>query len=59
VKTAVVLFNRDRRYLPEPEPLEGRAIFRPWQAQGFERLGYPAPIVDHEEAAAELRAARG
>jgi deoxyribodipyrimidine photo-lyase len=48
-----------RRYLPELEPLEGRQIIRPWRAKGFERLGYPAPIVDHEQAAAAFRAARG
>ncbi len=48
-----------RRYLPELDSVQGREIFRPWQAKGFERLDYPAPIVDHEEAAAEFRAARG
>lgn len=47
-----------RRYLPELEPLRGRDVFRPWRARGFERLGYPEPIVDHDDAAAEFRARR-
>jgi len=45
-----------RRHVPELEPLRGRAIFRPWEAEGFGRLGSPRPIVDHDEAAAEFRA---
>jgi len=48
-----------RRYLPELEQLRGKAIFRPWLVEGFDRLGYPAPIVDHAEAAAAFRAHRG
>ncbi len=47
-----------RRYLPELEPVGDKAIFRPWLAEGFERLDYPQPIVDHEEAAAAFRAHR-
>jgi len=47
-----------RRYLPELEPLRGKEILRPWQAEGFAKLDYPAPIVDHDEAAAEFRARR-
>ncbi|HEX5984237.1 MAG TPA: deoxyribodipyrimidine photo-lyase [Solirubrobacterales bacterium] len=48
-----------RRYLPELESVEGKVIFRPWRAQGFDRLDYPEPIVDHDEAAAAFRAHRG
>jgi len=47
-----------RRYLPELESVEGKAILRPWLAQGFERLDYPPPIVDHDEAAAAFKAHR-
>jgi deoxyribodipyrimidine photo-lyase len=48
-----------RRYLPELESLTAKDIIRPWRAQGFERLDYPAPIVDHDEAVAAFRARRG
>ncbi|HWJ42013.1 MAG TPA: deoxyribodipyrimidine photo-lyase [Solirubrobacterales bacterium] len=48
-----------RRYLPELESLRGREILRPWLAKGFERLDYPEPIVDHDEAAAAFKAHRG
>lgn len=48
-----------RRYLPELESVEGRAILRPWLAKDFDRLDYPEPIVDHDEAAAAFRAHRG
>ncbi len=47
-----------RRYLPELEQVRGKAIFRPWLMEGFERLDYPQPIVDHDEAAAAFRAHR-
>jgi deoxyribodipyrimidine photo-lyase len=47
-----------RRYLPELESLRGREILRPWLAKGFERLDYPAPLVDHDEAAAAFKAHR-
>jgi deoxyribodipyrimidine photo-lyase len=47
-----------RRYLPELESVQGKAIFRPWRAEGFARLDYPAPIVDHDDAAAEFKARR-
>lgn len=47
-----------RRYLPELESIEGKAIFEPWRAKGFERLDYPAPLVDHDEAAATFKAHR-
>lgn len=48
-----------RRYLPELEQLRGKEIFRPWLADGFERLDYPEPLVDHDEAVAAFRARRG
>ncbi|HKO36915.1 MAG TPA: deoxyribodipyrimidine photo-lyase [Solirubrobacterales bacterium] len=48
-----------RRYLPELEPVRGKAIFEPWRMEGFERLDYPPPLVDHDEAAAAFRAHRG
>jgi deoxyribodipyrimidine photo-lyase len=48
-----------RRYLPELSSLRGKAIFRPWLTDGFERLDYPEPIVDHDEAAAAFKAIRG
>jgi deoxyribodipyrimidine photo-lyase len=48
-----------RRYLPELEGVAGKAVHRPWLLAGFKRLGYPAPIVDHDEAAAAFRAHRG
>jgi deoxyribodipyrimidine photo-lyase len=47
-----------RRHLPELAGIEGRAVHRPWLLDGFGRLDYPAPIVDHEEAAAAFRARR-
>jgi deoxyribodipyrimidine photo-lyase len=48
-----------RRYLPELQHVRDRAIFRPWLMKGFERLSYPAPIVDHAAAAAAFMARRG
>jgi deoxyribodipyrimidine photo-lyase len=48
-----------RRYLPELEAVRGRKIFRPWLSEGFDRLDYPEPIVDHEVASAAFRAHRG
>ncbi len=47
-----------RRYLPELEQVRGKAILRPWRMEGFSRLGYPEPIVDHDEAAAAFKARR-
>ncbi|HUB98779.1 MAG TPA: deoxyribodipyrimidine photo-lyase [Solirubrobacterales bacterium] len=47
-----------RRYLPELESVRGKAILRPWLMEGFNRLDYPSPIVDHDEAVAEFRARR-
>lgn len=48
-----------RRYLPELEQVRGKAIFEPWRMEGFERLDYPPPLVDHAEATAAFRAHRG
>jgi deoxyribodipyrimidine photo-lyase len=48
-----------RRYLPELESVRGRAIFEPWRMEGFERLDYPEPIVDHDEATAAFKVHRG
>jgi deoxyribodipyrimidine photo-lyase len=48
-----------RRYLPELESVRGKAIFRPWAMEGFDRLDYPEPLVDHDEAAAAFKAQRG
>ena len=48
-----------RRYLPELESVRGKAILRPWLTEGFSRLDYPEPIVDHDEAVAAFRARRG
>jgi deoxyribodipyrimidine photo-lyase len=47
-----------RRYLPELESVRGKAIFRPWRMEGFGKLDYPEPIVDHDEAAAAFKAHR-
>jgi deoxyribodipyrimidine photo-lyase len=47
-----------RRYLPQLESVRGKAIFRPWLMEGFGRLDYPRPIVDHDQAAAAFRAHR-
>jgi deoxyribodipyrimidine photo-lyase len=47
-----------RRYLPELESVRGKAIFRPWLMEGFAKLDYPEPIVDHDEAAAAFKARR-
>jgi deoxyribodipyrimidine photo-lyase len=48
-----------RRYLPELAQVRGKAIFEPWRMEGFERLDYPPPLVDHDEAAAAFKAHRG
>jgi deoxyribodipyrimidine photo-lyase len=48
-----------RRHLPELEPVAGKAVHRPWLLEGFAKLDYPEPIVDHDEAAAAFRAHRG
>jgi deoxyribodipyrimidine photo-lyase len=47
-----------RRYLPELESVRGKGIFEPWRMEGFDRLDYPPPLVDHDEATAAFKAAR-
>lgn len=47
-----------RRYLPELEGIEGKAIHHPWRLPARERCGYPDPIVAHDEAVAAFRAHR-
>ena len=49
-----------RRYLPELEAVEGRAVHEPWRLAPKPRrqLGYPDPIVEHDEAAAAFLARR-
>lgn len=47
-----------RRYLPELESVRGKAIFRPWLMEGFGRLDYPEPIVNHDDAAAAFKSHR-
>ncbi|MEZ5078838.1 MAG: deoxyribodipyrimidine photo-lyase [Solirubrobacterales bacterium] len=47
-----------RRHLPELAGVAGAAVHRPWLLDDFDRLDYPAPIVDHDEAAAAFRARR-
>ncbi len=49
-----------RRYVPELGSLEGAGVHEPWLLPQTQRrrLGYPAPLVDHQAAAAEMRARR-
>ncbi|WP_067857296.1 cryptochrome/photolyase family protein [Nocardia shimofusensis] len=47
-----------RRWVPELAHLLGRDIHTPWQLDSQAAQGYPARIVDHEQAAREFRAAR-
>jgi deoxyribodipyrimidine photo-lyase len=49
-----------RLYVPELAGVKGRAVHQPRLLPAAERrgLGYPAPIVDHAEAARELLARR-
>jgi len=49
-----------RRYLPELEAVEGKAVHEPWRLDSARRRGldYPEPIVDHDEAAATFLARR-
>ena len=46
-----------RRYVPELSHIEGAAVHEPWKLCAEDRatLDYPAPIVDHDEAAARFR----
>jgi deoxyribodipyrimidine photo-lyase len=36
-----------RRYVPELQGMEGKAVHTPWQAPDGPPKGYPEPIVDH------------
>jgi len=48
-----------RRFVPELEALEGRPeVHEPWRLGPRRPAGYPAPLVDHEEAVARFLAAR-
>jgi deoxyribodipyrimidine photolyase len=49
-----------RRYLPELEAVEGKAVHEPWRLDSARRrrLDYPEPIVDHDDAAATFLARR-
>jgi deoxyribodipyrimidine photo-lyase len=49
-----------RRYLPELDAVAGRAVHEPWRLPAAQRrqLDYPAPIVDHDDAAASFLARR-
>ena len=49
-----------RRYVRELEALEGAAVHEPWllEAGRRSRLDYPAPIVEHDAAAAAFLARR-
>ena len=49
-----------RRHVPELSGLRGRAVHEPWRLPAAERglLDYPERIVDHEQAARELKARR-
>jgi len=50
-----------RRYVPELEAIDGKAIHQPWRIGPLERgfIDYPDPIVDHTDALAAFRARRG
>ena len=50
-----------RRYLPELESVEGKAVHEPWRLDGARRkqIDYPEPLVDHDDAAATFLARRG
>ncbi|HKT84318.1 MAG TPA: deoxyribodipyrimidine photo-lyase, partial [Solirubrobacterales bacterium] len=49
-----------RRYLPELEPVGGKAVHEPWRLDAGRRreLDYPEPIVDHDDAAAAFLSRR-
>jgi deoxyribodipyrimidine photo-lyase len=50
-----------RRYVAELSGIKGGAVHEPWKLPEDRRalLDYPAPIVDHDEAAVRFRAIRG
>jgi deoxyribodipyrimidine photo-lyase len=45
-----------RRWVPELAGVDGAAVHEPWKLGPLLTGGYPAPIVDHAEAAARYRA---
>ena len=45
-----------RRWIPELASVAGGAVHEPWKLRPLLTVGYPAPIVDHAEAAARYRA---
>ncbi len=49
-----------RRYLPELEAIDGGSVHEPWRLEpaGRRGLDYPAPIVEHDDAAAAFLARR-
>jgi len=49
-----------RRHVPELEAIEGGAVHEPWRLPSSQRrrIDYPAPIVDHDAAAATFLARR-
>jgi deoxyribodipyrimidine photo-lyase len=49
-----------RRYVPELAALQGSDLHEPWLLDAARRreLDYPAPVVDHEEAAIRFRSFR-
>ena len=49
-----------RRWVPELAGIDGRAVHEPWRIGPLERsaIDYPEPVVDHAEAASELKARR-
>jgi deoxyribodipyrimidine photo-lyase len=48
-----------RRWVPELAGLAGGTIHQPWEHRDGRDLDYPDPIVDHHQAVARFRAARG
>jgi deoxyribodipyrimidine photo-lyase len=50
-----------RTWVPELAHITGSAVHTPWELAADERakLDYPAPIVDHQQAAARFHTARG
>jgi deoxyribodipyrimidine photo-lyase len=47
-----------RRWIPELADVEGVTVHEPWKLGMLAPAGYPAPIVDHDEAVARFRTAR-
>jgi deoxyribodipyrimidine photo-lyase len=47
------------RWVPELAEVEGPAVHEPWRVPLSLRRGYPPPLVQHEDAVARFRTARG